>query len=86
MPFDSGMISIPHEEGNSKASATAQKGSDVHAASRVTTIISRWAASALADLWGRMPEMLTPAHLLRPRKLRPEVRELVQQCYGGVVS
>ena len=86
VPFDSGMTSIPHEEGNSKASATAQKGSDVHAASRVTTIISRWAASALADLWGRMPEMLTPAHLLRPRKLRPEVRELVQQCYGGVVS
>ena len=86
VPFDSGMISIPHEEGNSKASATAQKGSDVHAASRVTTIVSRWAASALADLWGRMPEILTPAHLLRPRVLRPEVRELVQQCYGGVVS
>jgi len=46
---------------------------------------SSWAVSASAVFYGfceRIPEILTPSHLLRPRKLRPEVKDLLGQCHG----
>ena len=46
---------------------------------------SSWAVSASAVFYGfceRIPEIVTPSHLLRPRKLRPEVKDLLGQCHG----
>ena len=41
------------------------------------------ASAALHDFRERLPELLTRSHLMRPRKLRPEVRELFMRCHGA---
>jgi hypothetical protein len=40
------------------------------------------ASAALLDLSQWLPELLTRSHLMRTRKLRPEIRELFMQCHG----
>ena len=44
-----------------------------------------WVASAsekLHNFCERLPQIVTPSHLFRPRKLRPEVKQLLEQCHG----
>lgn len=61
--------------------------SDKKLVQSVSTAPRGWVGSATAALYGffeRLPEVVTPSYLLRPRKLRPEVKELLGQCHGAV--
>jgi hypothetical protein len=51
-----------------------------HFASELTRQFLALLGSRLCNFCEQLPEILTPSHIFRPRKLRPEVVELVQQC------
>lgn len=92
--FDSATLSAPEEEQlstimtadhidqHAHLSLESMAPADMGVPEAASRQILRWASAALSDFFTRLPEIVTPSHLLRPRKLRPEVKELLTQCQG----
>jgi hypothetical protein len=71
-----------------EAAATAATGATAAAAAAhiqdtsmppmsVSELAMIWGSSVLRQFCNRLPEVVSPSHLLRPRKLRPEVKVLL---------
>jgi len=43
----------------------------------VSELAMSWGSSVLRQFYNRLPQVVSPSHLLRPRKLRPEVKVLL---------
>lgn len=91
-PRDESKAKAEHEGTSRRVDSPGNSGDDAH--SDCTRRHRRlfdfgplaWVGSASAaflDFSERLPELLTPSHLLRPRKLRPGVRQLLMQCHGA---
>jgi hypothetical protein len=79
---------IQHEQQNTPAATDNARHSNESVIREPTlahTHIHDWlnlASAKLYEFCKQLPHVVTPAHLLRPRKLRPEIKLLLQQCSG----
>jgi hypothetical protein len=79
---------IQHEQQNTSAATDDARRSDESVIRQPTlaqTHIHDWlnlASAKLHEFCEQLPHLVTPVHLLRPRKLRPEIKILLQQCSG----
>jgi hypothetical protein len=79
---------IQQEQQNTPAETDDGRRSDegvIREPTLAQTHIHDWlnlASAKLHEFCEQLPHLVTPAHLLRPRKLRPEIKLLLQQCSG----
>jgi len=83
---DEEVNSMQHVDWDTLGAADGGRGSnDTGVREPTLAQLNNWlnlASEKLHEFCEQLPHVVTPAHLLRPRKLRPEIKSLLQQCSG----